>query len=142
MTRRRQSSGFTIIELMIVMTIIGVLSAIAIPSYNAYVTRAKVSEGIQVFAPAKQSIAEMQLMEGRFPASNGEAGLGSPTSYRGRYVGSMVVGAAGVVTVTFDDPALLGGSLFFTPTVQPSGALNWTCSTDIPHGLVPAECRN
>lgn len=142
MSRKRQSSGFTIIELMIVLTVIGVLMAIAIPAYNAYVTRAKVSEGLQVFAPARQGIAEMQLMEGRFPESNAEAGLGSPASYSGRYVGSMAVGAAGVVTVTFADPSLFGGRLFFTPTAQADGGVTWTCSTDIPHGLVPPECRN
>ncbi len=142
MSRRQRSSGFTIIELMIVLTVIGVLVAVAIPAYNAYVTRAKVSEGLQVFAPARQSIAELHLMQGSFPQSNAEAGLAEPAAYRGRYVGGLAVGPAGVVTIAFADPALAGGRLIFTPMAQAGGGVKWTCSTDIPHGLVPAECRN
>ena len=140
--QKHRQGGFTIIELMIVITIIGVLSAIAIPAYNTYTTRSKVSEGMLVFAPAKQAITEYQLMNGEFPADNDEAALKAPSEYAGKFVESMTVGADGVTTVKFDDPTLYDGSLVFTPSLDASGSVAWECSTSIPHKLVPTECRN
>lgn len=135
--------GFTLIELMMVIMVVGILAAIAIPMYFDYATRAKVSEGISFFVPTKKGVTEFRLSEGRFPDNNGEAGLGNPTSFRGNHVESLTVTAGGVVTVKFDDPALLNGTLVFTPQVAPDGSsIMWECSTAIPHNLVPQTCRN
>ncbi len=134
--------GFTLIELMIVVTILGIIIATAIPTYFEYATRAKASEGMTMFSASKSSIAEYALSQARFPDNNAEAGLDAPTSYRGSHVESMTVSAGGVVTVKFDDPSLLNGTLVFTPTLVGGGSIRWTCTTAIPHNLVPKQCAN
>ncbi len=139
----RTGRGYTLIELMAVTLVLGVLAAIALPAYFNYSTRAKASEGLSFFVPAKKGVVEFRLQSGRFPDNNGEAGLGAPTDYSGEYVASVTVGANGVVSVLFDDPALLGGSLVWTPSYVPvDGSIKWVCSTAIPHTLVPKTCRN
>ena len=132
----KNQRGFTLIELMIVVTILGIIIAVAIPSYFDYATRAKAGEGVSMFVPAKAAIGEFTLSQGRFPDNNAEAGLEVPTAYVGNYVESMTVTPGGVVRVKFDDPALLNGELVFTPTMIADGSIRWICSTAIPNNLV------
>ncbi len=137
----RRQQGVTLIELMIVVGILGIIAATAIPAYLNYATRAKASEGLVMFATGKVRVAEYYQSQGLFPNSNAKAGLDVPTAYRGNHVESMTVGTAGVITVKFDDPGLLNGTFVFTPSTASGGPLDWTCTTAIPPHLVPSACR-
>lgn len=138
----KHNQGFTLIELMIGLTIIGILMVVGLPFFSGYQTRAKASHGVAAFAPAKKAVSIYYQVEGRFPTSNAEAGLEPPGSFQSDFVRSLTVGNGGVVSVRFSTPALNNGELVFTPEFDGLRVINWTCSTLIPHRLVPPACRN
>ena len=121
----KKQSGFTLIDLMIVVAIIGILAAIAVPQYNTYITKSKASEGLSLANGAKLAVAEYHSMNGEMPVNNEQAGW---ESVSGSSVGSINIGGAGVVTVIYNDDAgaeLRGKTLELTPTAD--GAINWSC---------------
>lgn len=133
--------GVTLIELMMVMLIMSILAAVAIPIYAAYTTRTKVAEGFSLASVAQQAVVEYENGNGIFPSSNLQAGIDPPTELRGSFVGSVSIGANGIVQVNFDDPALAGGQLILTPT-QLDHTVVWQChSPNISTPLLPKECR-
>lgn len=139
MTRNAQS-GFTLIELMIVVAIIGILAAIAIPAYNDYMVRARVSELINVGSNAKTSVSEYRISRGSMPTSNATAGV---TSIVTNYVSSLGVGANGVITIVGNQTNLGTGaalSIVLTPTFS-NGAVRWTCTSTGATQFAPASCR-
>jgi type IV pilus assembly protein PilA len=123
---------------MIVVTVIGVLAAIAVPFYLGYLTRAKVAEGMLLVQPAQTAIASHYGEFGQFPADNTDAGLQPPAQMGGRYVKSVEVQASGIIVVTFGDSALLNETITFTPL--PGKPVEWTCATTLPANYKPKDC--
>ncbi|EMU0392360.1 pilin [Neisseria gonorrhoeae] len=89
--------GFTLIELMIVIAIVGILAAVALPAYQDYTARAQVSEAILLAEGQKSAVTEYYLNHGEWPENNDKAGVASPSDIKGKYVESVTV-AKGVVT--------------------------------------------
>jgi type IV pilus assembly protein PilA len=136
-----KQQGFTLIELMIVVAIIGILAAVAIPAYQDYTIRAKVTEGIGLAAAAKTSVSEYRLSSGSMPTGNTTAGMATVIS--SQYVSSVTVGAGGVITITFNnsEPELSGETIFFRPTFN-SSTVDWTCTGgNVDSKYRPAKCR-
>jgi type IV pilus assembly protein PilA len=139
---KRVQQGFTLIELMIVVAIIGILAAVALPAYQDYTTRAKVSEVVIMAAPAKLAVAETSSSLGGLSAvtaSNSGYVFPGPTKYVPAN-GVTITDATGVVTVASNVPGA-AGNIVLTPTDVGSGQLRWTCTTTINVKYVPSECR-
>ena len=141
----KKQQGFTLIELMIVVAIIGILAAIAIPAYQDYTIRAQVSEGLNLAGGAKAAVSEYTMDRGVFPTDNTAAGLSAPASIDGSYVTSVTV-ASNVITVLYggSKPAhaiLSGNSLTLTGTTS-AGSVEWVCAgSGIAAKHLPAACR-
>jgi len=142
-------SGFTLIELMIVVAIVGILASIAIPAYQDYTIRTKITEGLSLSAPVKFAVAESFNAKGIMPVDNAALDLPAPTAIGSKYVASVSV-SDGVVTISYASrgiggkPTMNGAKLTLTPT-DTGGSLTWQCAigarTEL-YKYLPAECRN
>ena len=132
-------AGFTIIELMIAVAIIGILAALAIPAYQNYITRARVSEGILFASDAKSNVAQYYLSKGSFPSSNSEVGI--PATISSPMVASVDVSGSGQVIVTTSINGITNGSIVFSPLASSSG-ITWTCTGgNLDRNYRPSNCR-
>lgn len=144
----KKQQGFTLIELMIVVAIIGILAAIAIPAYQDYTIRAQVSEGLNLGGGGKTAVTEYYQDTGNFPSTNTIAGLEAPGAIVGKYVTLVTVGAPaanGVITVTYGNSAnsnITGATLVLTP-FDNLGSVSWACTAGLilVNKWLPAACR-
>jgi type IV pilus assembly protein PilA len=168
MTKQMQK-GFTLIELMIVVAIIGILAAIAIPAYQDYTIRSQVSEGLTLAAQAKTAVSESFSQTGAAPANRSAAGMtANATDTSGNYVSSLEVDD-GVITLTYSNTgnqrangAIANATLTLVPYLSTDNSVAWKCRADgstavsgagvlmsgatnvdgsIPPRYAPAECR-
>lgn len=141
---KRVQQGFTLIELMIVVAIIGILAAIALPAYQDYTKRTHVAEGLTLAGGAKASITEFRSAQGYWPPSYQSAGLAQAASIRGNAVRQVAVTPnTGAITITYNTKVQAGQTLVMTPTAGSGGSVEWTCKTGgtVPAKWRPANCR-
>ena len=153
---KKIQQGFTLIELMIVVAIIGILAAIAIPAYQDYTIRAQVTEGMNLGAAAKVAATEYWQDRGEFPTDNAMAGLSAAGTINGKYVAQVNLEPAsttarGEITVTYGTSAagyaahanIAGQTLTFVATpVLADGSVEWDCTGgSVLPKYRPAACR-
>jgi len=137
---KKYNHGFTLIELMIVVAIIGILASIAVSAYQTYTVRAQVAEALNMAAGAKTPVIDAYNMTGAPPADRAAAGMTALASdTQGKYVSAVDIDD-GRVDITFGNDAhqdIQGGVVSFTPYVAPSGSIVWRCaSAAAPNGTV------
>jgi type IV pilus assembly protein PilA len=155
---KRLHSGFTLIELMIVVAIIGILAAIAIPQYQNYVARAQVAEALVLASGAKMAIAEYRITTGEWPADNAAAGLAEAAEITGKYVEKVTAKRfADATSPQFEIVALfkdtahanIAGGLLVLVGEEVGWYLSWTCASGAPGAggnpditsYLPSSCK-
>lgn len=134
---KKVQQGFTLIELMIVVAIIGILAAVAIPAYQDYTIRARVTEGLSIASAAKTAVAETFQTNGTFTAAT--SGWTAPAATAN--VTSVAMADTGVITITYT-AAAGGGTLLLTPTLTVGEPVTWDCTGGtLLDKYRPANCR-
>jgi len=141
---KTMQKGFTLIELMIVVAIIGILAAIAIPAYQDYTIRAKISEAIVLLDGAATGATDWYVFDGNWPTTNKQAGLRDVI--KSDFVSELKVEADGVLVAKLSDdfPDELKGKSITFVAYDEDGVIEWDCEvgTDIENRYLPPSCRN
>ncbi|HFA3276804.1 TPA: pilin [Neisseria gonorrhoeae] len=125
--------GFTLIELMIVIAIVGILAAVALPAYQDYTARAQVSEAILLAEGQKSAVTEYYLNNGEWPENNDKAGVANPTDIKGKYVKEVKV-EKGVVTATMNSSNVnneIKGKKLSLWARRENGSVKWFCGQPV-----------
>jgi prepilin-type N-terminal cleavage/methylation domain len=154
--------GFTLIELMIVIAIIGILAVIALPAYQDYTGRAQVSEAITLMEGQKSAVVEYYADKGAWPTTNAAAGIAGATDIKGKYVAKVEVGSNGALTATMKssdvnndikgktvtlkpETAAAGGGAAAGGAAASAGSFLWKCvkgtTNPVPEKFLPSSCR-
>lgn len=140
----KHKTGFTLIELMIVVAIVGILVAVAIPMYQRYTIRTQVTEGINLSSGAKVAVADYYMNTGDWPTNNSVAGLSTPTQIAGEYTAQVSV-SSNVIQIEYGNSAhskINGQSVTLTGAGN-GGSVSWTCASGgaIDDNNLPPVCR-
>lgn len=143
--KAQMQKGFTLIELMIVVAIIGILAAIALPAYQDYTARSQAAEGLTLAGGVRTAVTEYWTNTGSWPSSHADAGLATDTEITGKYVAKVAAADTGIITATFKGTDVATGirskNLLLSP-ISSAGTVTWICkSTDIDNKYLPAACR-
>ena len=135
--KRSIQKGFTLIELMIVVAIIGILAAVALPAYQDYTVRAKVTEVILAASGAKTGVAESAATLSRLPTS----AEFSPVNQVSKYVSGVVWSGTVITATATSDTNITGSTITLTPGTTATGVLNWVCAGTIQSKYRPSSCQ-
>jgi type IV pilus assembly protein PilA len=141
---RSIQKGFTLIELMIVVAIIGILAAVALPAYQDYTVRAKTSEVVLAASGGKTAVAEAYQTLGHMPANATSAGVGTQTSpYVSDVAYSYTSATKSLITATagVKEPKISGSTVILTGSAGTDGVVSWVCTGTITAKYLPANCR-
>ena len=144
--KKQLQKGFTLIELMIVVAIIGILASIALPAYQDYIARGQATEGLTLMSGNKPTITEIFADQGTLTGiDDGAFGLPAAGALKGTYVKDVVI-KDGVSTATFKSSGvsakLSGKTMVLTPNPDATtGVITWGCSTTAAKSVVPKSCR-
>jgi type IV pilus assembly protein PilA len=148
----KKPQGFTLIELMIVVAIIGILAAVALPAYSDYTKRAHVAEGLSLASAGKTAVSEFWATNGHYPTGtdyNASVGLPPPNRIRGNAVTSVKIISSGIIQIEYNEKVQSGLILAMEPSIT-DGALLWKCGkrgsrakrlTTVNDTYLPSSCR-
>lgn len=149
---KTMQKGFTLIELMIVVAIIGILAAVALPAYQDYTARSQVSETLSLMAGPQTAVTEFWSNKGRLPGNNASAGLSQAKSISGKYVSTVEVNTSGIIVAKIKDSGvakgIAKGEIALSP-ITTAGSVKWTCTTKrvnttseaLKDKFIPSSCR-
>lgn len=140
--------GFTLIELMIVIAIVGILAAVALPAYQDYTARAQMSEALTLAEGQKSAVVEYYSDNGTFPNTNASAGIANASDIKGKYVKSVAVtgnASTASITATMNASGVnkdIADKTLILVGKQNSGSFEWTCQKgNVADKFLPSSCR-
>lgn len=140
--------GFTLIELMIVIAIVGILAAVALPAYQDYTARAQMSEALTLAEGQKAAVVEYYSDNGTFPNANASAGIAAASTIKGKYVKSVEVkgdATSATITSTMNSTGVnkdISGKTLVLVGKQNSGSFSWECKQGtVDNKFLPSSCR-